>query len=223
MASERSWRAAVPTGWESRNSRAIRRGNVAAEVRKLDYRTATIELSVAATGPSRAAVLLRADPGKRLLLPFSDILDASRLRIMALDRASGLRADEILNRETAGPTATRRPFPSETHFFYLLPTVKAGAPRTVVSDPRTFESMRAWGLRFAGNLRAIVARVNLLGLSADGDVVLVTGSNRRRLWPWIEHVASYSTPKPARRRAGVKSFKEVSWRDSLPTGALYTS
>ncbi len=149
-------------------------GNVAAEVRKLDYRTATIELSVAATGPSRAAVLLRADPGKRLLLPFSDILDASRLRIMALDRASGLRADEILNRETAGPTATRRPFPSETHFFYLLPTVKAGAPRTVVSDPRTFESMRAWGLRFAGNLRAIVARVNLLGLSADGDVVLVT-------------------------------------------------
>ena len=144
-------------------------GAAAAEVRRLDYRSARVELSVAATGPTRTAIAMTADPGKRLFLPFDVVVDTDNLRIMALDRASGMRADEIVNRETAGRT-----FPSELHFFYLLPTVDAGAPSDEIPNAPTLGTMRAWGLRFAENLRAIVARVTLLGLSAGGDVVLVT-------------------------------------------------
>ena len=144
-------------------------GRAAAEVRRLDYRGARVKLSIPSTGPTRATVPLTADPDKRLLLPFDVIVDTDHLRIMALDRASGLRADEIVNRQTAG-----QPFPAEIHFFYLLPTGDTGTPPDNLADAPTLGTMRAWGLRFIENLRAIVARVTLLGLSAGGDVVLVT-------------------------------------------------
>ncbi len=146
-------------------------GDAAAEVRRLDYQGARVELSIAATGPTRIWVNLTPDPGKRLLLPFDVIVDAGHLRIMTLDRASGLRADEIVNRESAGPA-----FPAEIHFFYLFPTGNTGTPPDIVPEEPSLQTMRAWALRCTENLRAIVARVTLLGLSSGGDVVLVTES-----------------------------------------------
>ena len=149
-------------------------GNAASEIRLLDYERAAVEFSMAATGPTRATVSLKADPGKRLFLPFSRAIDADHLLVMALDRASGLRADEILNLDSVSPPASDPTFPSEIHFFYLLSTEHAGTPSIIEPAMPTLESMRAWGVRSAAFLRAIVARVSLLGTSADGGVVLVT-------------------------------------------------
>ncbi len=147
----------------------IKPGEAAAEVRRLDYQSGRVELPIAATGPTRISVSLTPDPGKSLLLPFDVIIDTGHLRIMALDRASGLRADQIVNRESAGP-----PFPAEIHFFCLLPTGNTGTPPDIVPNAPFLQTMQAWALRCTGNLRAIVASVNLLGRSSGGDVVLVT-------------------------------------------------
>jgi hypothetical protein len=151
----------------------IAAGNAVAEVRKVDYQRASIELSVPPAGLTQASVSLPADPGKRLLLPFRSVIDEAHLRTMVLDRASGLRADEVLNSKSGNPPEIVGTFPAEVHFFYLLPNPSSNESLIRPSETPSVETMRAWGLQFASHLRAIVARVSLLGLSADGDVVMV--------------------------------------------------
>ncbi|MDP6350237.1 MAG: hypothetical protein QF719_01000 [Chloroflexota bacterium] len=151
----------------------IAAGNTVANVRKLDYARASVELSVPSTGLTQVSISLTADPGKRLLLPFRSVIDDRHLRAMVLDRASGLRADEVLSSKSGIPLEIVGTFPTEIHFFYLLPNPSSSEALVRELGTPSVETMRAWGLQFASHLRAIVARVSLLGLSADGDVVLV--------------------------------------------------
>ena len=112
-------------------------------------------------------VIVSADPGKRLLLPFSEMVPDGRVRITAIDRASGLRADRIVMEDLTA----RSSFPSEISFFHLFSISHAG--KTAASVPPSVKTMREWGHRLAARLPAIVARARLLGMSANGDVVVV--------------------------------------------------
>ncbi|MCY4109585.1 MAG: hypothetical protein OXG11_11210 [Chloroflexi bacterium] len=142
-------------------------GDAVIEASKVDYRRARIDLSTPNSGTVETEVSLTADPGKRLLLPFSETVPDGRVRVAAIDRASGLRADRIFEEDLT----TRRAFPSEISFFHLLPVADAG--KTAPSGPPSVETMRDWGHRLAARLPAIVARARLLGMSANGDVVIV--------------------------------------------------
>lgn len=140
-------------------------GDAVIEASKVDYRRARIDLSAPRSGTIKTEVSLTADPGKRLLLPFSETVPDGRVRVAAIDRASGLRADRIFKEDLT----TRRAFPSEIRFFHLFPVSYADQ----TAAPPSVETMRDWGHRLAARLPAIVARARLLGMSASGDVVVV--------------------------------------------------
>ena len=142
-------------------------GGAVIEASKVDYRRARIDLSAPQSGTVKAAMSLTADPGKRLVLPFSEVVPDGRVRVATVDRASGLRADNIVTEDlTTGPS-----FPSDIKLYHLFPISHAG--QTADSAPPSVETMREWGHRLAARLPAIVARARLLGMSASGDVVVV--------------------------------------------------
>ena len=140
-------------------------GDAVIEASKVDYKRARIDLSAPGSGTVKASVSLTADPGKRLLLPFSETVPDGRVRVAAIDRASGLRADRIFEEDLT----VRRTFPSEIRFFHMFPVSYAGK----TAAPPSVETMRDWGHRLAARLPSIVAKARLLGMSANGDVVVV--------------------------------------------------
>ncbi len=144
-------------------------GGAVIEASKVDYRRARLDLSAPRRGKVKTVMSLTADPGKRLLLPFSEVFPDGRVRVTAIDRASGLHADRIVMDDLTA----RSSFPSEISFFHLFPISHADKTDAAASAPPSVKTMREWGHRLAARLPAIVARARLLGMSANGDVVVV--------------------------------------------------
>ena len=147
----------------------IQPGGAAIEVSKIDYRRTRMNLSTPRSGVVKADMSLTADPGKRLVMPFGETLSNGQVRVTAVDRASGLRADQfVMDDVTSTPS-----FPSEIQFFHLFAISSADGREIAQNERPGVETIRAWGHNLAARLPAIVVRARLLGTSANGDVVVV--------------------------------------------------
>lgn len=144
-------------------------GDAVIDASRVDYSRARVNLSAPRDGLIWVAVSLTADPGKRLILPFTEMTSEGRPQVTAVDRASGLRADRIF----VDDLTPRPSFPSEIQFFHLYSVSRDHKTETAGPAPPSVRTMRSWGHRLAARLPAIVARARLLGMSASGDVVVV--------------------------------------------------